>query len=749
LNRLNERATPAVVARHNGDWVVGQPALDLRAHHPQIVVCNPLESLAINAVLPCSGEAFPSEDALAALLTGVREDAEYRLGERVTDAVLAVPSALSPALHARLRTVAVQAQWPVRQIISDSVAAVLAWRDSLLPDERMLLAVLDCNSSRFSASLVLLEPHNVAHLHTVSRPALGTERYREAIVEYALARVQQDHQVDGRQQSRFLLLLQHAADRAIQELTTQPRSGLVIIGALRDNQGDMLDVEVDLAHAEYERLIALAVDEAMACTEQVLADVGVTREQVDQVLLIGPGAKTTLLQREVARKFGAAKVIPGIDPEEAVAFGAARLAQAHHTSLQVDYPVDARALLAAHFLVEPAVPAVEPPPASVASEPGVAQAEEPAQDPEPAAVVPQIPAGTGVDEAPGPATDPPATAEQDLDDMPAAGVPPQETAVPEVPNEPIPATEPTTPGAMSDAAVPIVAAPLPRPPAPGGPSLVTDATPVQPQQDLTRLGRYHVVRRLGEDTYYTCYLAEELPATRSVRLKVYPAGDEGAKRAFARALTVYHLRHPSVEAILDFGMQHDALFVVTDGTDNMSLRELLRSHGQQQPLPIKQALEIALGLCEALRVIHGVGLFHRNLKPENILVTTPGNTVQLAGFEVCCLLAPHQRTHTMAGTLLYMAPESLQGAADCRADLYSAAVVLYEMVTGTAPFRMRQPERVKAHVLNTTPPPPMTLNPAVSRELNVLIMRGLEKAPTRRTFRAQDVEQILHKGPVA
>jgi len=836
LNRQNERATPSAVARWNGEWVVGRLAMDLAVRQPQAVLRDPLGQLADGGTVSFNGEAFTPEEVLAVLLAKLREDTEYRLGEDVLEAVLAVPSDLPSALQECLCTVAEQAKWPVRQMIPRSIAATVTSQAALPRSDRILLLVLDWSDRRLEASLLWVEEGNLVSLLTISEPELGAVKFREAVVAYALEKVQQEHGVDGSQQPRFLQELRQAAEHALQELETQDSSYLVVIGALKGEGGEVLDLEMDLARSDYEQLIGPAVAEAMAVADRVLAAAGVTPEQVESVLLLGSIARIPLLQREAAGKFGQEKILPGVDPEECAVCGAAHLAEATASPLQVRYPEDPRAFLQERLLgrppeaslaeeppsdVEVPRPAAEPPEAlkpaeeSEPAEPmviepeapeplGVREAEllgiseepvageellepsngppEPAESAELEAPAAEALAGEGetpIEEAIAPEPVPERVVSEPMPGLPAeiepaaaeeAGSVPQEllptapvlpeVAIPEpageVPEEveegpwgiPEAAAEPQAEDSFKPTeTVPAEEPSVPPPPEPEG--LPEEPESVAPPLagELGQFGRYRVVRSLSEGAHYTCYLAEDALTAGFVRIKAYSVEDARAKRAFARALTAYHLRHPNVEKILDFGMEGSSLFVVFEGTDRSTLRELFRSRGRRQPLPIKQALEIAVGIGKALDALHGIGLFHRNIKPENIVVPSEGHPIQLTGFDVCEFLLPGQRSRAVVGTLLYMAPEVLQGQADCRADLYSAAVVLYEMVTGVVPFREEDIERVKAHILHDWPPPPLTLNPAVSRELNAIIMRGLEKDPVRRAFSTEDLRRVLEKGP--
>ncbi|MBI2877495.1 MAG: Hsp70 family protein [Candidatus Tectomicrobia bacterium] len=300
LNRMNERATPAAVARQNGEWVVGQPALEWIAYQPQAALCDPLDWLMAGQPLSFNGAAFPPEEALAAMLAQLREDTEHRLGQGIAAAALAVPADLPPVLYERIRAVAVEAKWPVRWVGPDSSAATVAALAALSLVDRTLFLVLGGSDLWFNASLLWGEKGNVTHLLTVSEAKPCT--------------------------------------------------------------------------------VAPTAAEAMAAADRVLAGIGAPQEWVDGVLLLGSAARIPLLQQEVAGKFGQAKILPGIEPEECVALGAARLAG--EVAFQVGYLGGRRTLLQERFPAEPpevalaeaSLPAVE------AQGPAVEPVEEPAEE---------------------------------------------------------------------------------------------------------------------------------------------------------------------------------------------------------------------------------------------------------------------------------------------------------------------------------------------------------------------------------
>jgi len=862
LNRANERTTLSAVLRVNGEWLVGAQALEGCARHPHGFVPDPVAALCVGSPLSLGEESFPPEAPALALLTRLREDAEHRLGGSVTDAVLAVPSDVPPEIQERLQQLATDSGWTIRRTVPRCVAAATHWLATQPPHDHRLLLVVDWGDSGLAASLLSPEPTVTAHLLTVSDTTLGAVRLRDAVVDYALRQVQQEHNVEGSAQPRFLSELQRAADRAVRELEDQDSCWLVVAGGLKGEDGAMLDVEIELNRADYEKMVSPLVSRAMALVGKTVTECGATADQLGDIVLIGSAARTPLLTQQLATWAVAAHAAPYALPEDSIALAAARMVAAPDGAPDVRHVADARAFLAdrARPPEEEPAPVDQPPPPEVALTPDEATAPEvapqaadqieqaepadepsgetmaalvetgpsspspvasplpeesalaspPAAEPQPDAPEPasrETPAAS-VDEAsatrelppppPGPPLEagdevPPSaqTLPSDDADEPAelegpaeqrdieapsqlvATAPSEEPpAAPEAPEE-VPAAAPSVdePAEQASELEPVVTSPEPvetelalpdlaPPPAaspateatdqPAEPQVVAETPPVPPTTRAAgpRLyGAYREVEQASVDTHCRILRAEHVENGRVATIRHYPGDDDRAKNAFARALFARHLRHPNIEAILDFGHVDGGFFIVADAAGRVSLRDLLRERGRRKPLPIKQALEIGIGLCQALEALHRIGLFHRNIKPGNIVVEEETNRPLLGGFEIAVLLQPGHRTSSVAGTLPYMAPEAVEGRADCRADVYSAAAVLYERLTGVVPFAGRSADELKSRILTREARPPIDLNPTVPRSVSELIMRGLVKEPDRRALRADDLRRALQAGP--
>ena len=224
-------------------------------------------------------------------------------------------------------------------------------------------------------------------------------------------------------------------------------------------------------------------------------------------------------------------------------------------------------------------------------------------------------------------------------------------------------------------------------------------------------GRYEIDRVLGAGGMGVVYAARDLELDEIVALKVLraPSGPEDAAaldRFRHEARITRRISHPHVVRTHDIGATSQARrFITMEYVDGWSLAQLLERRGT---LPLAATVVIGKQLCRALDVVHGQGVIHRDLKPQNVLLTRGGD-VKLTDFGIAELGQPHPAESRAAGaprgTLPYMAPEQLLGEpVDPRTDLYATAAVLCECLTGSPPYPATTPESLLARALVAGPP---------------------------------------------
>jgi len=263
---------------------------------------------------------------------------------------------------------------------------------------------------------------------------------------------------------------------------------------------------------------------------------------------------------------------------------------------------------------------------------------------------------------------------------------------------------------------------------------------------LTLGGKYEVEEWIGEGGMATVYRGRRLPDGATVAIKILrPHLSRNAEfiERFAReANAISQLTHPHMVRILDRGEEGEIQYIVMEYVPGEDLKRLLRRRGWLSP---DEAVAIAVQVCDVLEYAHSHGIVHRDIKPQNILVTPEGK-VKVADFGIARALASASITQTgeMLGTIHYLSPEQARGApVDQAADLYSLGILLFEMVTGRLPFEGENPIAVALKHLHEPPPPPSLLNPGIPEWLEGVILRALVKDPRRRYRSAAEMRQDL------
>jgi serine/threonine protein kinase len=288
-----------------------------------------------------------------------------------------------------------------------------------------------------------------------------------------------------------------------------------------------------------------------------------------------------------------------------------------------------------------------------------------------------------------------------------------------------------------------------------------------------RLGPYEILAPVGAGGMGEVYRARDTRLGRDVAKKIlstHLSSDPGLKQRFEReARAVCLLTHPNICCLYDIGSQDGTDFIVMEYLEGETLADRLSAG----PLPLPLALKIAVEIADALDKAHREGIIHRDLKPGNIMLTKSGAKLMDFGLakpvtatlpvvtpaptpaQVLCPptisvaalaspYAPFTEHGTIVGTLLYMAPESIQGRpADLRSDIFSFGCVLYEMVSGRRPFTGESRLSIVAAILEKDPQPMASLQPLTPAALDHVVLRCLMKDPEERWQSARDLSREL------
>jgi serine/threonine-protein kinase len=256
----------------------------------------------------------------------------------------------------------------------------------------------------------------------------------------------------------------------------------------------------------------------------------------------------------------------------------------------------------------------------------------------------------------------------------------------------------------------------------------------------TTLAHFRLLAPLGAGGMGEVYLAEDAKLGRRVALKVLPpalaGGEERLERFRREARAVAALSHPGIVTIHSVEEDRGVHFLTMELVEGETLRARLR----RGALPLGELLACALPLADAMAAAHARGVTHRDVKPENVMVTAGGG-VKVLDFGIARLreadggAAPSELTETgqLVGTAGYLAPEQATGRpVDARSDVFALGIVLFEMATGVHPFPGASAAEVVTAILRDAPAPVTALDPTLPPRLAAVIARCLEKAPERR-----------------
>jgi serine/threonine protein kinase len=267
----------------------------------------------------------------------------------------------------------------------------------------------------------------------------------------------------------------------------------------------------------------------------------------------------------------------------------------------------------------------------------------------------------------------------------------------------------------------------------------------------SRLANFEIQRHVGHGGMADVYQGVDVNLHRRVAIKVFDvkgrSDSSQVNRFIQEARMMANWRHENIVQIFYAGDKARLFYYVMEFIDGYDLASILAVYEEKgQLMPIDDVLRIGDSVASALDYAHNKGVIHRDVKPANVMIANDDGRVVLGDFGLALDLSDKSQGEVF-GSPHYIAPEQARRSSDAvsQSDLYSLGVILYEMVTGATPFNDPSPASLALQHITETPPPPRSINPSISEQVELVLLKSLEKSPEDRYQSGKELMNALQK----
>lgn len=354
-NRENDDLTPSIVGLYKGKIIIGSPAFDYMVSDAQNTIISikrlmgraeadpevqkvkqtyqyaivpPSDGTSDDIRVILSNKQYSPIQISSMILKRLKEDAEKRLNDTVDQAVITVPAYFTEKQKDATRKAGHLAGLKVQRILAEPTAAAIAFgMDNVGIDESKTILIYDLGGGTFDVSVLTMAGGIFAELNIEGDMWLGGDDFDHKIMDYVLEHIKKDYGIDAKGDNNFILELRKQAEKAKKALSSMSSTDIVLIGKLKDDEGNLIDVEIEFTRDQFEMMISDDVKKSIELVKTAIAKANLTIDQIDHILLVGGSSTIPMIRRALIDLFGEKKILMNLDPMKCVAYGAATLAQ--------------------------------------------------------------------------------------------------------------------------------------------------------------------------------------------------------------------------------------------------------------------------------------------------------------------------------------------------------------------------------------------------------------------------------------